>query len=822
MRKKLHLIATMLMILSTAVATAAPITDTDFIKAKGRNLRKNKGTGEIVQLKGTNLGGWLIQEFWMTPTTQTTNVKCERDIYNMLTTRFGEEKMEEIVGIWQDNYLTSNDFDNMAAMGMNCVRLPFWWRNITDASGNLKSNWYARLDWAIAQAKARGMYVVVDFHGAPGSQNGSDHSGVDGGDNKQGESKFFFGDNNVANQNLYYDLWEEVAKRYKNEPAVAGYDLLNEPYCTYRYNSGYSADQLHAWLWNIYDLAYKRIRAVDPDHVIIMEATWDPVDLPDPATYGWTNVMYEYHNYEYSDYDNTAGKQITSMTNKINNIRNAAYNVPSYMGEFCYFNKTATWETGLELLNSCGISWTTWTYKVISSYGNWGLVNQNVSSINFETDDEETLRTKCAAVSSSYNNTDLVNTVSTYFKKSAVKNNLGPDETDDITYESMTAELMEISQVTAPQLAGWTRYEAELATISGGKSEAQSFYSGGYGAGSLNNSIGASDVAADWSNIHHVQFNVNVPADGRYLVLLQYNGDDDKYIMTRTSKAQQIVRIPSASAGKEWNKMHVALLDIPMIAGANTLYISGTVGNVSTWLNIDCIDVCRIPLSTNGETTRYEAEYGVIKPNRAVGEEQQSFYSNGWGVGGLGSDVALANVSNDLSNVYYVQFPVFAYEQGSHTIKLAYNGNGATMTAKYRLNNGDATTYTMNNGGKSWNDMNSVTLEVSLNAGMNSITIAGSSTGSWDDWVNFDYIDVRKGTLTAVKETEASDNEVRIFPVNNGIAVYATTGTDVVVYTLMGHVADVFTAEEGTTVRNLEKGFYIVRAGANAAKIFVK
>ena len=55
-------------------------------------------------------------------------------------------------------------------------------------------------------------------------------------------------------------------------------------------------------LWNIYNNAYNVIRSADPDHVIIMEATWDPVDLPDPSQYGWTNIMYEYHNYNYGDY----------------------------------------------------------------------------------------------------------------------------------------------------------------------------------------------------------------------------------------------------------------------------------------------------------------------------------------------------------------------------------------------------------------------------------------------------------------------------------------------------------------------------------------
>ena len=252
------------------------------------------------------------------------------------------------------------------------------------------------------------------MHGAYGSQNGSDHSGVDGGNDKKGASEFFFGSNAASNQEKYYQMWEKIAEHYNSNPVVAGYDLLNEPYNEYRYNSGYSDDQLHSWLWNIYDNAYKRIRAKDPTHVIIMEATWEPTDLPNPDTYGWENVMYEYHNYLYDDYENANGQQIANMQKRINNINSANYNVPSYMGEFSYFNSPSTWEQGLKLLNDSGLNWTNWTYKCVSTYGNWGLVNQSVSSVNAESDSYDTILAKWSNVGSGYLNTSLTNVFKKY------------------------------------------------------------------------------------------------------------------------------------------------------------------------------------------------------------------------------------------------------------------------------------------------------------------------------------------------------------------------------------------------------------------------
>ena len=48
-------------------AEAAPITATDFIKASGNVLKTNSGTGSTINLRGTNIGGWLAQEDWMSP-----------------------------------------------------------------------------------------------------------------------------------------------------------------------------------------------------------------------------------------------------------------------------------------------------------------------------------------------------------------------------------------------------------------------------------------------------------------------------------------------------------------------------------------------------------------------------------------------------------------------------------------------------------------------------------------------------------------------------------------------------------------------------------
>lgn len=397
---------------------AGSITSSDFLKTNGKDIRNNYGSGDKINLRGTNAGGYLLQEFWMCPTKYSYGsytVTCEMDIYKTLTARFGEAAMRELIGVYQDSYWTEADFDNCKALGMNCIRLPFWYMNFVDFNGNYINNAFSRIDWFLEQAGKRGMYVILDMHGAPGSQNGSDHSGVDGGNSKEAASQFFYGNNAWANQQLYYDLWYKIAQRYKDNPVVAGYDLLNEPYCTYRYNASLPENTLHTQLWDIYNNAYNVIRSVDQNHIIIMEATWDPWDLPDPSRYGWSNVMYEYHNYLYDDYDNSNGGQIANMQKKIDSIKKQNYNVPSYMGEFCYMNNTNAWQQGVKLLNDSGIHWTTWTYKVTGSNNNWGLYNQNIEAADVAYDSAAVIRSKWSNAGRSNPNTALQNAIKGYF-----------------------------------------------------------------------------------------------------------------------------------------------------------------------------------------------------------------------------------------------------------------------------------------------------------------------------------------------------------------------------------------------------------------------
>ena len=354
-----------------------------FLKVDGKLVKNNYGKGNAIYLRGTNAGSLSVQENWMCTFKWTQNIKDQSDIWNVLTTRFGMENARKLIRRYMDCFWTSEDFDRCSQMGLNVIRLPIWYRDFVDSNGI----WFS---------------------------NGSDHSGVDGQDNKKDASQFFFGPQASFHQEKYYQMWEKIAEHFNGNPAIAGYDLLNEPFCTYRYNSDVKEVNLHKMLWDIYNIAYNRIRAIDKDHIIIMEATWDSWDLPNPSQYGWSNIIYEYHQYEFSHKNNEENKQILSLQNKIKNIFAMNYNVPSYMGEFNLFDNQQAWEQGLQMLNDNGIHWTTWTYKALVSNDNWGLYKYSGSKVDLESDSYEEIFSKWSEVQSSNENTYITSVLKKY------------------------------------------------------------------------------------------------------------------------------------------------------------------------------------------------------------------------------------------------------------------------------------------------------------------------------------------------------------------------------------------------------------------------
>ena len=325
---------------------------------------------KTVNLKGCNLGNWLMLEMWMLNYADR-GFADQYDFIKTLETRFGEEEAEGLMDIYRTNWIQGSDFDIIKSFGMNTVRLPFDYKLLMDSDEKpfrLKDDAWEWLDQAIAMAKKREMYVILDMHGAPGRQSGMDHSG------RVGYNKLW---SNKNHQKQTVWLWNQISQRYRKEPAVAAYDLLNEPWGNNERN-----------LKKVILQCYRAIRENNDEHIVIFPGHTSGIDFyKNIRSVDLDNVIYTMHFYpgffgwgSPKPYIHTQFiKEGLSTWKK----KMESFNSPLLIGEFNVVLKKAG---GGKMMRRYydyyeSLNWpaTMWSYKVLNNdggigEGSWGMV----------------------------------------------------------------------------------------------------------------------------------------------------------------------------------------------------------------------------------------------------------------------------------------------------------------------------------------------------------------------------------------------------------------------------------------------------------------
>lgn len=361
-----------------------------FLEASGTVIRDGHGTGDPVLLEGTNLGGWLVTEGWMTPR-DSSGLPDDYSVRQTLISRFGAATADSLINIYEDNWITPQDLDNITALGMNVIRVPFWYRNLQNEDGTWRADAFDRLDWIVGNAWARGLYTILDFHGVVGGQSTGESTGE-----VRAAAEFW---SNATDQTRTIAIWQAIAAHFQGNPAVAGYDLINEP----------TGAPSRTAVWTMYDRMYQAIRTVDADHIVVMEGTWGSWNwdmLPDPASYGWANVVYEMHEYQWGSINDPQGV-MAGTDHQVNDFRaHQSWNVPCYVGEFNDFSPgsdpTAVWRYAIQQFEQNGMNWSEWSYKATHGSGidSWGIDDRLASHPpvpNVQTDAAATIAADWAA-----------------------------------------------------------------------------------------------------------------------------------------------------------------------------------------------------------------------------------------------------------------------------------------------------------------------------------------------------------------------------------------------------------------------------------------
>ena len=332
--------------------------------------------GEPITLFGVNLGGWMLMETWMGAVSNYAEDWGYYDTLEVLESRFGAEKTAALIDLYEDHFITAEDIAQIERLGFNCVRMPFWYRNFMTEDGAwlaeepAENPGFQRLDWLLEQCGQHGIYVILDLHGAPGGQSMNHCTG------KAGRNLLYTEEKNLETAER---LWKAIAARYRENPVVASYDLLNEP----QNNGGYTGDT--AWAAesaeavshtnDAYDRLYRAVRAEDEAHLVSLEGVWSTTVLPDPNEMGYENMLYQLHLYD------TDRGMVDYRVRELVTARKD-WGVAVLVGEFNN-QKQERYACGQYRKNQ--ISYIKWTYKTVNTGDNWGLYNGNLKRIDIKT-----------------------------------------------------------------------------------------------------------------------------------------------------------------------------------------------------------------------------------------------------------------------------------------------------------------------------------------------------------------------------------------------------------------------------------------------------
>ncbi|KKY25291.1 putative exo-beta-glucanase [Phaeomoniella chlamydospora] len=305
-RSSLPRVATFLASLATLGASAPALR----LKARDSSFDYNNNL-----IYGVNLGGWLVCEPWITPSIFEAAGDSAVDEYTL------GELGYDLTSHWE-TWITEDDFSNIAAAGLNHVRIPIgYWSVIQQSPYNYGAIDY--LDSAVQWARTYGLHVLVDLHGASVSQNGFDNSG-------------HYGAVEWGSSESYSDTLNAVAalaQRYKGDTDVVSLiEVLNEP-LTNTANTYIQLDELEQF----YRDGWGRIHNdASSDFTVVVHDAFQGVS----AWYDWGNdlsgVMIDTHIYYIFDDSKLAQSQsdrISSVCSYKSTL--AESNKWAIVGEWC-------------------------------------------------------------------------------------------------------------------------------------------------------------------------------------------------------------------------------------------------------------------------------------------------------------------------------------------------------------------------------------------------------------------------------------------------------------------------------------------------------
>jgi hypothetical protein len=361
--KRVKLFFLLIAISTACFAQVKKEKELSFLHTAGQDIVN--GSGNKIYLKGVGLGNWLLPEgyMWKFGALGDRPRKIEKVVADLI----GNQKAEQFWKTYRKNYITESDIKKIAELGFNSVRPALNAKLFLSEGENpvYLEEGFQLMDSLITWCRKYKLYVIIDMHGAPGGQTGANI------DDSPADKPELFIDQKYETRLI--NLWMKIVSRYKDDPVVAAYDLLNEPLPK---GTG-AAEKYKHLLVPLYERLTKEIRTVDQKHMITIEGfdwanDWSLFDKPFD-----NNLFYQFHYYCWGRPDNLNG--IDEYL-----IKRKQLNTPVWVGETGEKDNGIYWATSQYFeANNIGFSFWPWkkmdtqnTPYSIKKPANWDLISE--------------------------------------------------------------------------------------------------------------------------------------------------------------------------------------------------------------------------------------------------------------------------------------------------------------------------------------------------------------------------------------------------------------------------------------------------------------
>lgn len=179
--------------------------------------------------RGVNLGSWFVLERWITWSPYNHAARPAQSDHDVARGSNAQSIMEHHYETW----ITESDFEWLASLGINTVRIPVGYYHFSKYLGDnyldgtdfqdlahVYQNTMHYIERAVDWAERWNIGVHFDLHSAPGKQNHDDHSGRSGPAIKMWEER---------NIQVLKQVLRFMVGHFHTRDNVVGIELINEP-----------------------------------------------------------------------------------------------------------------------------------------------------------------------------------------------------------------------------------------------------------------------------------------------------------------------------------------------------------------------------------------------------------------------------------------------------------------------------------------------------------------------------------------------------------------------------------------------------------------